>query len=60
LERAKTRSLTLEAGQTYVSSSQMQYLRRQVVVMAKVSFGTMAEDLMDYLKNNDNMSFMAL
>ncbi len=60
LGAGNTRSLALEAGQTYVSSSQMQYLRRQAVELAKVSFGTTAEDLMDYLKNNDDISFVAL
>jgi hypothetical protein len=60
LGAGNTRSLALEAGQTYVSSSQMQYLRRQAVESAKVSFGTTAEDLMDYLKNNDDISFVAL
>jgi hypothetical protein len=57
LGAGNTRSLALEADQTYISSSQMHYLRRQMVVMAKDSFGT---HLMDYLKNNDDISFVAL
>jgi hypothetical protein len=36
----------------------MQYLRRQAEEMAKVF--TTVEDLMDYLKNNDDISFVAL
>jgi hypothetical protein len=38
----------------------MQLLRRQAVMVAKKTGGTTAEDLMDYLKNNEDISFVAL
>ena len=60
LGAGNTRSIALEAGDTFVSNSQMTLLRRQAVISAKQTGGTTAEDLMDYLKNNDDISFVAL